>query len=59
MVTGEHNCGDPGEYIKRVSVCERLRSKTVGEVKVSFTLGGVGKGIPKERDVYRRREVCE
>ncbi len=34
-VVAEHNCGDLGEYIKRVSVCERLRPKTVGEVKVS------------------------
>ena len=29
------------------------------EVKTSHTLGGGGKGIPKEREVNCRREVCE
>jgi hypothetical protein len=27
--------------------------------EASHTLGGVGKGIPKEREVDRSREVCE
>ena len=29
------------------------------EVKVSHTLGGAVEGIPKKREVNRRREVCE
>ena len=29
------------------------------EVKVSHTLGGVGELVPKEREVDKRREVCE
>ena len=29
------------------------------DLKISYTLGGSGEGIPKEREVNKRREVFE
>jgi hypothetical protein len=36
-----------------------VRGRNLDKVKVSHTLCGVGKDIPKEREVKRRQEVCE
>jgi hypothetical protein len=45
---------------KKGCVCgERLRAKALGGHSFAHAKVERGKGIPKEREVKRRREVCE
>ena len=37
----------------------RYKELKLEDGESSHTLGGAGKGVPKEREVERRREVCE
>jgi hypothetical protein len=47
-----------GKDVNGVGVV-RDEERKLDDNKALHTLGGAGEGVPKEREVERRREVCE
>jgi hypothetical protein len=54
MIANE-NTRARGKEVKNCRCSERQRAKARG----CRSLGEWGKGVPKEREIERRREVCE